>query len=121
MADALAGGEMPKKSDYLMDTIDIGLMVGAEALIPVFVWFLYETDRPGMDKLHKGSNDWYYISWWVMWIGHLVAFAFPFVMWIPAYFNGKAAELYGMSWSWAHGFGAFVTIFVWTTLFISGI
>merc|ERR1711920_1220625 len=71
--------------------------------------------------MFDGSNDWYYISWWTMWIGHLVAFSVPAAMWIPAYFIDAAAWIYGMSWIWAMGIGGLTTIFVWTSLLVSGI
>ena len=121
MAEAMMmEAHTPSKNDYLYDTIAIGMVAMAEALTPVLIWFLYESKRPGM-SMFDGSNDWYYISWWVMWIGNLVAFSVPAAVWIPSYFNDTAAWIYGMSWIWAMGVGGLTTIFTWTSLLVSGI
>ena len=121
MEEMMGGAkEMPTKNDFVFDTVSIGLLSWGEALIPVMIWFLYEMDRPGM-SMFDGSNDWYYISWWAMWIGNLVAYAVPAMMWIPSYFNDTAAWIYGMSWIWAMGLGGLTFIFVWTSLLVSGI
>ena len=84
--------EMPSKNDYVFDTIDIGMIAMAQAITPVLVWFLYEDDRPGLSGgFNKMTNDWYYISWYSMWIGHLVCYGVPAALWIPSYFNDGAA------------------------------
>lgn len=67
------------------------------------------------------SNDWYYISWWAMWIGHLVAYAPAAIMWIPSYFGLTPFSYYGYTLSWAGYIGMIVTLFVWTSLIVSGI
>merc|ERR1719362_414185 len=41
------------------------------------------------------TNDWYYISWYSMWIGHLVCYGVPAALWIPSYFNDGAAQACG--------------------------
>ena len=112
--------EMPSKNDFVFDTIVVGMSSWAAALIPVLLWFLFEKNRPGM-SMFDGSNDWYFISWWAWWIGNLVAYAGPAIMWIPAYFNDTAGWLYGMSWIWGMGVGGLTFIFVWTSLLVSGI
>lgn len=56
-----------------------------------------------------------------MWIGHLVAFSGPALLWIPAYFSGRAAMIYGLTWVFAMGIGALTFIFTWTSLLVSGI
>ena len=89
MAESMMMGgevEVPSKNDYIYDTISIGLMGWGYALIPVLLWWLYESKRPGM-SMFDASNDWYYISWWAWWIGNLVAFVPPMALWIPAYFS----------------------------------
>lgn len=109
------------KGDFIIDTVTVGLMCMAEAVIPVVTWFTYQHDRPSVMVFDKDTNDWYYIAWYVMWIGHLVAFAAPAVLWIPSYFSSKAAKAYMWTWGWAGVFGTLVTIFVWTSLVVSGI
>ena len=116
----MAEEHVPQKSDYLYDTIVIGMITWLEALTPILIWFLFECNRPGM-SMFDSSNDWYYISWWTMWIGNLVAFAVPAIMWIPSYFSDVAAHWYGLSWIWAMGIGGLTTVFVWTSLLVSGI
>lgn len=122
MADInmLMGAEV-KKSDFLADTIGLGLLSLIEMLTPVLVWFLYVSKRDGMTPFDAANNDWYYISWWSMWIGNLVAYTAPFLMWIPSYFSDTAAKIYGASWMWAAGLGGLNFIFVWTSLLVSGI
>ena len=124
MADelmALMGVEEdPKRGDYVFDTVVVGMTAMTSTLVPVLVWWLYERNRPGMASFDS-SNDWYYISWWAMWVGHLVAFSAPSLLWIPAYFSSRAAMIYGLTWVWAMGIGAITFIFTWTSLLVSGI
>ena len=60
----------------------------------------------------------YYISWWAMWIGHIIAFSPAALMWIPAYFSTRVAMIYGMTWLWAMGIFGITFIFTWTTLLV---
>ena len=121
MVELLAGGGLPKKGDFVIDTINVGIVAVAEAIIPVSVWFAYERNIAGMSKFDKANNDWYYISWWVMWIGHLIAFATPALFWIPSYFSEKAFKAYAYSYVWGSVVGGLVGLFTWTTLIVSGI
>ena len=121
MVELLEGGGVPTKGDFVIDTINVGVVAMAEAIIPVIVWFTYEKNRPGMNKLDKATNDWYYISWWTMWIGHLTAFVPPALLWIPSYFSEKAFKSYAYSYVWASVVGGLVALFTWTSLIVSGI
>ena len=67
------------------------------------------------------SNDTYYITWWFMWIGHLVAFVPASFMWLPAYFSTTAFTIYAMSIEWASYVGTVVALTTWSGLICAGI
>ena len=119
--EMMMGDDLPSKMDYVWSTIDLGLIIAAKAMIPVFLWWFFEKDQPGMDSFDAATNDWYYISWWTWWIGNLVAWAPAFFLWIPSYFSDTAMMVYLMTGIWAMLIGLPVGIFVWTSLFVSGI
>ena len=89
------------KGDFIIDTVTVGLMCMAEAVIPVVTWFTYQHDRPSVMVFDKDTNDWYYIAWYVMWIGHLVAFAAPAVLWIPSYFSSCSPPFSSLCAIWS--------------------
>jgi len=88
----------------------------------MLVWFLYAKDRPGLKNgFDKATNDWYYISWYAMWVGNLISYIAPAIMWIPSYFMDEAAMIYGYTWMWAQLTGGLNFLFVFTSLICAGI
>merc|ERR1719189_442585 len=103
--------------DYrVLYTLVPGLAAIGNAIGPVLIWYLHESQ---FNPSYGASNWLYYISWWVMWIGGIVAYPPAALMWIPAYFSQRIALIYGMTWLWGMGIGALVFIYTWTTLLCS--
>ena len=120
MSDMMYGDSAPiEQSDYVIDTIIIGLLAMTQALAPALVWFLVIKNRPGMASFDSATNDWYYISWWTMWIGNLIAYATPALLWIPAYFSSSVSMIYMMSWIFGIMIAMVTGLFAWTSLLIS--
>ena len=124
MADQLMsmeGMEM-SKNDFVGDTITMGFVSLIELLTPTLLWWLYIKKRDRMTNgFDSDMNDWYYAAWYSLWVGNLVSYTVPFLLWIPSYFNDRVAMVYGASWMWGAGLGGLNMLFVWTALLVSGI
>ena len=124
MADLsmLMDGMEMQKNDFVGDTIGMGIISLAELITPTLLWWLVVKKQPRMvNGFDAATNDWYYVSWYSMWTGNLLAYIAPFLLWIPSYFNDTVARAYGFAWMFAAGIGGLNTVFVWTALLVSGI
>ena len=108
MADLsmLMDGMEMQKNDFVGDTIGMGIISLAELITPTLLWWLVVKKQPRMvNGFDSATNDWYYVSWYSLWTGNLLAYIAPFLLWIPSYFNDTVARAYGFAWmfAWARG------------------
>ena len=113
--------DMVDRNSFVFSTVAVGFVALAMAAAPTLMWWLYIEPQAASMSITKTTQPNYYNAWYAMWIGNLIAFVPPVIMFWPAYFNGTAATWYGIAWAWAEKAGGVVGLITMIAFMIEAI
>ena len=69
----------------------------ADLITLTLIWWLVVIKPRMVNCFVAATNDWYFVSWYSLWTGNLLAYIAPLFLWIPFCFDDTVARAYGAS------------------------
>ena len=106
--------DIEDKSAYLGAYLYIGFSNIIMAVLPMILWFAYAKSH-----VDGTTNMWFEYSWKGLWIGSVISYALPSLLWLLAFANSNGLQLaYLGSWILLSVLGGFY-LFVSTLVYFS--
>ena len=103
------------RGDLLPSTLVVGAIALAQAAVPILSWYLW------VDKYGHANQQWTRNAWWTLWVGNIVVWGLPGLVWPFSYVGGGISSFYGWVQKAAATLGPAMILTVMTLLLVAGI